>query len=516
MKTPAGAVAGQIGGEVTGAQQIFAQEIVNAAWRRMQEFLSSYKDESGRTVGFSPLINTTTLSSVPAVTTTDPGVNCYLGYAGYFDGTTLQGSPILPGDLLAPLRLKERVHATPANEFTEMAFIDDGLTGLAKRNRNYNWTWDNSALLLPGSTSVMDFELRYVKLEPDFVDNSPLPATPWYSQLVPIVRCYDAFAWYICSEYANARGDKDGAAFDTKAEAAATRLIQRDMQNNALRAEWVVPDIPPQTGATHYDVATVALNVARVRLNAVNKAAGDIINVQSAWTQQYTNQAFRKLQEHLANLGTVRVTDELILTNLAAVPTGQDPSIQAYVDWNGYFNGATLNTGITLPENFIMPWKIGERQTGINAFFVDMAQILNGLPSIWVQQPFNRVWEWRSDRIYMPGATQATDLRIRYHKYLADLIENSPTLATPWYLQPIPIARCTDSLSLFICAEVASARPDLGMDANAFDTAARDAANVLYNRDVRRTQQTTTTRRSLSGRLESGGGDAWSGYGYGV
>jgi hypothetical protein len=44
MKTPASAVSGQIGGEVTGAQQIFAQEIVNAAWRRMQEFLSSYKD----------------------------------------------------------------------------------------------------------------------------------------------------------------------------------------------------------------------------------------------------------------------------------------------------------------------------------------------------------------------------------------------------------------------------------------------------------------------------------------
>src|SRR5262245_58678361 len=138
MKTPSGAMSGQIGGEVTGPQQIFAQEIVNAAWRRMQEFLSSYKDESGKPVGFSPMISTSTISSIPAVTTDDPGVNCYLGYDGFFDGTTLQPSPVLPDHLLAPLRLKERIHdaGTPA-QFTETAYIIDGLTGLPKRDRNY-------------------------------------------------------------------------------------------------------------------------------------------------------------------------------------------------------------------------------------------------------------------------------------------------------------------------------------------------------------------------------------------
>ena len=120
--------------------------------------------------------------------------------------------------------------------------------------------------------------------------------------------------------------------------------------------------------------------------------------------------------------------------------------------------------------------------------------------------------------MYLLGATAPTDLRIRYHKYLSDFVEanvGSPAVLTPWYLQEVPIARSTDALSLFICAEVAAARPDLGLDALAFQTAAQDAADMIYNRDVRRTQQTTTTRRSLSGRLEQSGGmaDGWGGYG---
>ncbi len=519
MKTPATAVAGQIGGEVVGPQQIFSQEICNAAWRRMQEFLASYKDETGRVVPYSPIVTTAIIAQAPAVTTLDPGINCYIGYDGYFDGTVLHGTPALPADLNSPLRLKERVYsATDPTQFTEMAYIMNGLSGLTKRDRNYNWGWDNHTIVLPGSESVMDFELRYIQALPDFLDNDPVLATPWYNQLVPIPRCFDALAWYICAEFANARGDKDGATLTANAEAAAKRLIDRDSASNSLRGEWVVPDIPAQTGSSHYDTVSVALNVTRVRLNAVNKAAADIINVQSPWTQQYTNQAFRKLQEYLANKGSVRVTEEVILEGLAA-NVNPDPAVQCYLDWNGYFDGTTLDPTIVLPENFIMPWKAWVRQNGTDALFVPMGQILNGLPNWQSPQPYNYLWEWRADRMYLLGATTPTDLRIRYLKYLDDFIEadvGSPPVLSPWYLQPVPIVRCTDALSLFICAEVAAARPDLGMSAATFTVAANDAADLIYNRDVRRTQQTTTTRRSLSGRLESGGGfaDGWGGYGY--
>ena len=205
----------------------------------------------------------------------------------------------------------------------------------------------------------------------------------------------------------------------------------------------------------------------------------------------------------------------MIIEGLAA-NVNPDPAIQCYLDWLGYFDGTTIDAFKFLPDNLIMPWKAWVRQNGTDALFVPMGQILNGLPSWQSPQPYNYLWEWRADRMYLLGATTITDIRIRYLKYLGDFIENNPSGSTPWYLQEVPIARCTDALSLFICAEVAAARPDLGMSAATFTVAANDAADLIYNRDVRRTQQTTTTRRSLSGRLESGGGfaDGWGGYGY--
>lgn len=83
---------------------------------------------------------------------------------------------------------------------------------------------------------------------------------------------------------------------------------------------------------------------------------------------------------------------------------------------------------------------------------------------------------------------------------------------TPWYLQPVPIARCADALSLFICAEVAQARPDLEMDPVAFLESAMDAAKLIFNRDVRMKQRVNVRRLSRSGRLEGAG---YGGYGYG-
>lgn len=514
MKTPSAAVSGQVGGEVTGPQQIYSQEIVNGAWRRMQEFLATYRDESGKVASFSPLVETVVLSSAAAVTNTDPGISCYISYDGYFDGTTLQSSPKLPANLLTPLRLKERVHAVTPNQFTEMAYIINGLTGLAKTTRNFNWGWDNDSIILPGSTSIMDFELRFIKLLDDFEDSGS-PTTNWYDQLVPIPRCSEAFSWYIVAEYCSSRGDKDAVDMFAKAEAAATRMILRESANEILRGEWVVPDIPAATGATHYDPVSNALNVARNRLNSVNKAAADIINVLAPWTQQYTNHAFRRLQDYLSDKGTVRLKDEVLIEGLTP-DVNPDPAVQTYIDWTGYYNGTTLDTSLVLPENLIMPFKVYQRQTNVNQYFVEMAQVLNGLPSIWTQQPFPLCWEWRADKLYMLGTTAPFDLRIRYYKYLPDFVANSPTASTPWYMQPVPIVRSTDALSLYICVEVAQARPDLGLDASAFQTMAEEAADKIYNRDVGRTQQTTTTRKSLSGRLEQWGGMAngWGGYGY--
>ncbi len=490
MKTPTTAPAGQIGGEIVGAQQISTLPACNAAWRRLQEYLVSQN--------FSRLIGTAILPSVSPVNTTDPGVNCYIDWTGYFNGTTLFGGPFLPQDLTTPLRLKERVHGASgiSAEFTPMEYVANGLSGIVKRNRNYNWTWDNDRLIFPGSSSVMDFELRYASFIADFTA---------FTDPVPIMRCLDTLAWYICSEFANARGDMDGAAFDAKAEAAALKLITREQQNEQLRSEWVIPAIPQATGATPYDTVGTILNTVKTRLNALNKEAADILISGQPYMQQCFNTAWRKLQEYLANKGYIKFTSEVELDNLGA-KTSLDPAVQTSLDWSGYNNGTTLDTTKKLPQNLILPMRIWQRVTGQNALFCPMNQWLDGMPSL-PATPYNQTWEWRGDSIYFTGANTALDLRIRYANYLADFIE---TTGIPWYEQTVPIVRALDSLSLYVCAEIAGSRPDLELDTATFISQAEAAANLIYNRDVRQKQRVNVRRMSRSGRLEAYS----SGWGY--
>jgi hypothetical protein len=500
MKQAGGAPVNQIGGEVIGAQQVFTRTAVNAGWQRMQDFLVSQN--------YSRLINTVNLNSISPVAVTDPGIFCFIDWDGYFDGVTLQPLPVLPQDLTTPLRLKERVHGQAGinAEFTPMEYFTNGLTGGIKQARNMDWAWDDDNIIFPGSTSIMDFELRYASFLPDFADDG---TTAWYNQPVPIMRAQDALAWYILSEFANGRGDMDGAAIDAKAEAAALKLVQREQQNDSLRSEWVIPAIPASTGATHYDIVNTVINAVKTRLNSqTSNPTKDIVVTNQAYMQQCLNNAWRKMQTRLWNMGYIRFTDETTLTNLGP-KIDQDPSIQPFLDWTGYNNGTTLDTAIVLPENLIQPLRLWQRVTGQNAEFSPICLWMDGMPSI-PATPYTQTAEWRGDAIYFTGFNQPIDLRLRFDMYLPDFVS---TNALPWYMQEIKIVRCSEALSLYICAEIAMSRPDLELDAMAFTQGAEAAADLIKNRDVRQRLRTNVRRLSRSGRLEGAQGGGGQNYG---
>lgn len=500
MKQASGAPVNQIGGEVIGAQQIFTQTAVNAAWQRCQDFLVSQN--------YSRLINTVTLSSISPVAVTDPGINCFIDWDGYFDGVTLQALPVLPQDLTTPLRLKERVHGQAGinAEFTPMEYITNGLTGGIKQARNFNWAWDDDNLIFPGSTNIMDFELRYASFLADFADSG---SVAWYNQPVPIMRAVDTLAWYILSEFANGRGDMDGAAIDAKAEAAAVKLVQREQQNDSLRSEWVIPAIPGASGATPYDTVNSIINTVKTRLNSqTSNPQKDIVITNQPYMQQCFNTAWRKFQAYLADKGYIRFTSEVILTNLGA-KISQDPAVQPFIDWNGYDNGTTLDPTIQLPQNLILPMRLWQRVTGQFAEFSPICLWLDGMPSI-PPTPYTQTAEWRGDTIYFTGFNQAIDLRVRYANYIGDFVEAN---GLPWYMQPVPVVRALDSLSLYVCAEIAMSRPDLELDTVAFSQGAEAAANLIVNRDIRQKQRVNVRRLSRSGRLEGSQGGWGQNYG---
>ena len=257
-----------------------------------------------------------------------------------------------------------------------------------------------------------------------------------------------------------------------------------------------------------YDTVYKVLNAARVRLNdAITTTAmvhGKLLDNNQMFSLELTNTAWRKLQEFLANLGASQFRQEISLYQVP--PVGSlDPSIQCRLDWFNFFDGANLYDFPRLPEDFMFPVKLWERQSGSNFGFAAMENMVDGLPSI-VKSSRNGLWEWRADAIYLPGSLASMDLKIRYTRYLADFADNYPYPGHQWFQQPVPLMRGLDSLSYFICAEAADARE--GLDGAVFRQKGESAARLFMNRDISRTQRVNIRRRSRSGRLEGwGNGD---------
>ncbi len=103
-----------------------------------------------------------------------------------------------------------------------------------------------------------DIRMRYGSYFADPADNAPAGGTPWYGQIIPILRSIDALADYMCREVCIARQDPDGAmAFQTSAEASAKLIVSRDTtqpqatlstaQLNKMRDKYVAQQGMPRT-----------------------------------------------------------------------------------------------------------------------------------------------------------------------------------------------------------------------------------------------------------------------------
>lgn len=210
-----------VSGQLLENSQPFTQQVSNSGWRKLQEFLSQ--------LGYVGTEQETIITALPACTTTDPAIQVVLSYAGYFDGTVQQTSPVLPQTLVRPYELWERASGT-TSIMTDMDLILNGLPAVPKLVRNVQWEWRSDALYMPGALINTDLRIRYGAFFPDFVDTGSGASTvPWYQQPVPIMRCLDSYADYMCREIMIAvKEDAAAAAFQASAEANARLLVGRD------------------------------------------------------------------------------------------------------------------------------------------------------------------------------------------------------------------------------------------------------------------------------------------------
>ena len=100
-----------------------------------------------------------------------------------------------------------------------------------------------------------------------------------------------------------------------------------------------------------------------------------------------------------------------------------------------------------------------------------------------------RYWEWRADGLYFLGATQDTQIRLRYQKSYPDLTDAT---------SPVLIRHSQEALAYAAAAMAGIARG--APQAERWDAAAADALEDLIARTTQREQQTGRRRRPFSSR----------------
>lgn len=209
-----------IGGDILQNTQPFTQAMANSAWRRLQSFLAN--------LGYARLKKPLVAYGYPVVQSQDPASQCQLTWTYYFDGVNFWLPPnvtVLPQDFILPLKVWERVTGQNSS-FIPMEMAQDALPDCRKIGRNIWWLWENDTLYMPGSLYSMDFRFEYAAFLPDFVT---VGTTQWYDQQVPIMRCFDALAWYFCAEAAGPRDDMSADPFIAKAESAARLIFNQEV-----------------------------------------------------------------------------------------------------------------------------------------------------------------------------------------------------------------------------------------------------------------------------------------------
>jgi hypothetical protein len=213
---------------------------------------------------------------------------------------------------------------------------------------------------------------------------------------------------------------------------------------------------------------------------------GDIFSDNQAYVLPTVNLGWRKLQKKLADLGHPRMQNEVDVLSIPVI-TNLDPISQQYISWTQFFDGTnylTPNTtppGPVLPQDFISPLRIWERQTGMTVTFRPMHLAGDGLRS-YVKGSYNRRWDWREDALYFPGSLLLMDMRVRSSSFLPDLAASAGGFTST----QVPIMRSADALAYY--AAEAFVEPRGGLLAPSY-AAKGDAACAQITNAWEKTQQ---------------------------
>lgn len=236
-------------------------------------------------------------------------------------------------------------------------------------------------------------------------------------------------------------------------------------------------------------------------VNGLGASLGGSVSIGPSQGFILLNSAYQYVTDKIANLGYETPISEAVLSNVTPVPASKlDPSTRVYIGYDVYFDGLTNNTPANngtpvLPSDMLLPLVVKERQSGIHANFRDMGMANDGLP-LRQQYGFQGAWDWRNDRLYMPGATLTLDLWTRYQAYFPDV--SAPT-------DPIKIFHGGNAVAYTLANRFTNPR---GGDVGGHYVAERDEEiRQIVNRSAHKNARKQQRRQPYGGGHASGWND---------
>jgi hypothetical protein len=238
-----------------------------------------------------------------------------------------------------------------------------------------------------------------------------------------------------------------------------------------------------------YDTAEYVLQNARAAINDVMEdIGGDILTDTWPATFVYLNQAKRIVEHELASNGVEFNVKETTLLSIAPCQSS-DPTTQVWISQSGYFDGVANHANPALPGDLIVPLRLWERFSNTQNPFFQITPASDGIEGFLMQVQQFRYWDWRTDAIYLPGASMTNDIRMRYVSYSPEL--TGPTSIVPFRRSAIAIA--------FMTAWCFS-NPRGNAQAQTLYDMAKQEIDQIISSTTRKKQRKATAKRAYGGR----------------
>jgi len=206
-------------GQILTDNASFTLDFVNMAVSECQEYLANNGVET-------QIVDNVILTPIPPTPNNDPNCQIFIGYNGYFDGTVQHVTPVLPPDLIVPLRVWQRQTGS-GQQFYPVEPAKDGLRSYMPGSTFGPWEWRQGAIYMVGCTQTQDLRIRY---EQSLIDLTT--STGFSQQTIFIPQSRRALGYLVAKNYAISRGSAQVQMVQQWAEDAMNQIINRSIRKD--------------------------------------------------------------------------------------------------------------------------------------------------------------------------------------------------------------------------------------------------------------------------------------------